>query len=652
MKFKDLKLGTKLGLGFGVVLVLATIAITIGFIGFNNVIGRVDKSTDVRDIVDETLQMRRHEKDFMLRKDVKYITQVHERVNNITQIAEQARDKHSKQADKDEKNDIIKKAQEYKVAFDKYVALETEKNDNMASMRSTGHLVIDDLNKVQAIIMDFVNRNSDLNASKRYAILLSDVGDITELFLEIRKGEKDVIIFNEQKYYDKLKTNFKKVIETTQGIRRNITQAESVKLIEETLENLELYKTGFENFYSSMQSQKNEAAIMVGFAREVIELSEKAAAYQTGRMFKQIQQAKSMLVVFSLIAIVLGIFIAFLITRGITVPVAKGVAFANIIANGDLTTELEIDQDDEIGKLAEAMKRMSEKLKDIISNIVLGSQNIASASQQVSSTSQQLSQGASEQASSIEEVSSTMEEISSNIEQNTQNAQQTEKVSAEANTGIKEVSERSYQAVEANKTIADKITIINDIAFQTNILALNAAVEAARAGEHGKGFAVVAAEVRKLAERSKIAAEEIVTLAQSSLELATDAGEVMVNTIPKIENTSNLVQEISAASIEQNNGAGQVNNAIQQLSNVTQQNAAASEELATSAEELASQAEQLKETMAYFNIGIKTTMDFTENNIRKNKVRNPKSDKIALETKSDIVNFNMNDKTDDEFTNF
>jgi methyl-accepting chemotaxis protein len=224
------------------------------------------------------------------------------------------------------------------------------------------------------------------------------------------------------------------------------------------------------------------------------------------------------------------------------------------------------------------------------------------ASTQVSSASQQLSQGANEQASSVEEISSTMEEISANIEQNSENSSQTDKISRAAETGISEVNERSQKAVEANKQIAEKINIINEIAFQTNILALNAAVEAARAGEHGKGFAVVAAEVRKLAERSKVAAEEIVVLTQEGLKITEEAGTKLAEMLPEVEKTTRLVQEIAASSIEQNNGAGQVNNAIQQLNTVTQQNAASSEEMATSAEELASQAEQLKETVSFFRL--------------------------------------------------
>jgi len=269
-----------------------------------------------------------------------------------------------------------------------------------------------------------------------------------------------------------------------------------------------------------------------------------------------------------------------------------------------LNVKIDINQKDEVGELAMALNNMTDKLKDIVTNIVMGAENIRQASQQLSSTSIQMSQGASQQASSVEEVSATMEEIASNIAQNTDNALQTDSNSAIALKNIEGVSQLSIQSVEAQRKISEKIKVINDIALQTNILALNAAVEAARAGEYGKGFAVVAAEVRKLAEHSKLAADEIVNLAGNSLKLAEETGTQMQEALPYVKKTTGLVQEIAAASQEQTHGVNQINTTMAQLSDITQQTAAASEELASSAEELASQAQELNDLISFFNLGV------------------------------------------------
>jgi methyl-accepting chemotaxis protein len=321
---------------------------------------------------------------------------------------------------------------------------------------------------------------------------------------------------------------------------------------------------------------------------------------------------------------VVGLSIFIRLNQILRKPLDNAISKVQAISEGDLDLDIErSNSEDELGLLNNALSNLSSNLKRIISEVNANAQNLAQASQQMNSASQQMSQGASEQASSLEQVSSTMEQISANIMQNTQNSKETEEVSADAFKSISHVSERSNKTVEANKIIAEKINIINEIAFQTNILALNAAVEAARAGEHGRGFAVVATEVRKLAERSKQAADEIVKLAQSSLNLAKGAGMVMSETIPKIEHTSTLVKGISLASNEQNNGVTQVNMALQQLNNVTQQNASSSEELASSAEQLATQAEHLKQILSFFKIELEQKFSSTPDYILPEKETYP-----------------------------
>lgn len=352
--------------------------------------------------------------------------------------------------------------------------------------------------------------------------------------------------------------------------------------------------------------------------------------------------------------IIVGTLIFVYINKILRKPLEDAISQVKELSEGNLQIETQrSNSSDELGILTNSIHELTHKLRSIIGDISSNADNLVSASNQVSSASEQLSQGANEQASSIEEVSSTMEQISANISQNTDNAQLTEKVSSEANKSIQEVAEKSQKAIEATKEIANKITVINDIAFQTNLLALNAAVEAARAGEHGKGFAVVAAEVRKLAENSKKAAEEIVLLAQIGLKISEEAGTVMLNTIPKIENTSKLVKEISAGSIEQNNGASQVNSAVQQLNSVTQQTASSSEELATSAEELAGQAEQLREIISFFHMGrqhaVNTTKSFKQN---KPNFKSNKHEKMNYVPGKKGVSLNLVEDGDNQFVSF
>src|SRR6056297_1679723 len=369
------------------------------------------------------------------------------------------------------------------------------------------------------------------------------------------------------------------------------------------------------------------------------------------------------LVSFGLITVITVIALV-LITRMLKQPLQESIQKLVSLSQGKLDEQyVKVDSENEIGLINNAIADLAGQLTGIVSDIKSNAGNLSAASQQLSSSSEQLSQGASEQASSAEEVSSSMEQMAANIQQNSDNARQTEQIAVKASNGIKDVSVAAQDSLASIRKIAEKITIINDIAFQTNILALNAAVEAARAGEHGKGFAVVAAEVRKLAERSKVAADEIDELSKSGVDISEKAGKQLADIVPEIEKTAQLVQEISASSMEQNSGAEQVNNAIQQLNQVTQQNAAASEELATSSEELASQAQQLKENIGYFVTGekkkkIKNTdikLDTPDSQQKAGKKqKNPYKKSQDQSKKSQGIDLKMYDKKnmDDEYENF
>ncbi len=321
------------------------------------------------------------------------------------------------------------------------------------------------------------------------------------------------------------------------------------------------------------------------------------------------KSANTLIISLSVTAIVLAVIIALWITMTILKQLGGEphyiMGIAESVANGDLTIRFDSTKK-ETGILL-AMKTMLEKLKSIVAEVRQSADLVSSGSVELSSSAQQLSEGATEQAAAVEEASSSMEQMASNIKQNADNSLQTERISSKASIDAAEGGKAVGEAVHAMKQIADKISIIEEIARQTNLLALNAAIEAARAGEHGKGFAVVASEVRKLAERSQKAAGEISQLSASSVNIAEEAGQMLTKLVPDIQKTAELVQEITAASNEQNTGAEQINKAIQQLDQVIQQNASASEEMASTSEELSSQAEQLQNAISFFRTGTEGT---------------------------------------------
>ncbi|MBR0957292.1 methyl-accepting chemotaxis protein [Bradyrhizobium japonicum] len=330
--------------------------------------------------------------------------------------------------------------------------------------------------------------------------------------------------------------------------------------------------------------------------------TKKQMAEQAVQSKEQGHQAQFLLMTLIGASLAVAIGAALWISISISRSLGRAASLAGAVADGDLSQTISDASNDEIGDLVKSLNAMVDKLRQIVSEALTAVQNVSAGSQELSASAEQLSQGATEQASSAEEASSSMEEMASNVKQNADNANQTEKIATQSAKDAEASGGAVGRAVEAMQTIAEKITIVQEIARQTDLLALNAAVEAARAGEHGKGFAVVASEVRKLAERSQAAAADIGTLSTESVKVAQEAGQMLSKLVPDIKKTAELVQEITAACREQDVGSAQINQAIQQLDKVGQQNASASEQVSSTSEELASQAEQLQSTISFFRI--------------------------------------------------
>jgi methyl-accepting chemotaxis protein len=477
--------------------------------------------------------------------------------------------------------------------------------------------------------------------------------------LGMRRFEKDYFLNigdkeKEADYTDKWNKEHTELTANLDSLDKVSTLPEDKELLKALLADLSTYTIGFQSVQARIADKKiktpveaNEA--MTPFKDDIRQLNDSLEAFAAKNIERMRAKEKvvadaeartrSVMWVVFVIGIILVSFMTVAVTRSITQPILSVVSIAEKLAEGQTDFEIESRGKDETGALLTAMKQMIDsnnemvaaatglasgdlsvrvtprsdhdalgtalsnmigRLTEIIGEVRSGASSLTLASSQISASAQSLSQGTSEQASSVEETTSSLEEMSASITQNAENSHQMETMAVKGTKDAEESAQAVKQSVDAMTKIAEKISIIEEIAYQTNLLALNAAIEAARAGDHGRGFAVVATEVRKLAERSQAAAKDIGALATSSVDVAQRSGRLLIELVPTIRKTADLVREVTAASIEQSGGVNQINRAMTLVDQVTQKNASASEELASTAEEMSSQAEALQQTISFF----------------------------------------------------
>lgn len=623
MNFKDFKIATKLGVGFGLLIVLTLIVGVIAVFNMNNI--SVQSGYLAEEYVPEVRIANELERSSLLTmysmrgygftEEQKYLNEGLNRLNNVKKNLKDAQNLADQSSQLKALSGAIDETENAVLKYESLAQETINTNKILQEMR----VKMDEAagNYMTSCYKYLDSQNESIKTEIRSGRVDDSRLEKITLINNIIDVGNSIRVANFKAQATRDPQSFRQAMNQFSDVEDFLSQTIRLTRLDIDMKQLDNIETAARNYQSAMESfltnwekreqlnsQRNDAADNVLNNAQTVALAGIDSTQLIANDARELLKTSSGIIIGGLaVFVILGIFFSLVITKSITGPVSKGVEFAGRIARGDLTATIHVDQKDEIGELSTALKQMVVKLKEIVLSIMNGADNISAASFQMSSSSQEMSQGANEQASSAEEVSSSMEEMAANIQQNTDNAQQTEKIALKAADDVLEGSTAVTQTVDSMKNIAEKITIIGEIARQTNILALNAAVEAARAGEHGKGFAVVAAEVRKLAERSQAAAAEIDQVSKSSVDVAEKSGKLLTEIVPDIQKTAKLVQEISAASIEQNSGADQVNNAIQQLNQVTQQNAASSEEMATSSEELSSQAEQLMEIIGYFNLG-------------------------------------------------